>query len=100
MEKQEALEVEDFDQCKYIKQIIDKLKIVGNQLVSLEHQKREAIENEDYEKAKQLKFQIERVKEISYQIGGNQNNDAISMQQIDESFQQQNYDDIGTGLEA
>ena len=56
MEKQEALEVEDFDQCKYIKQIIDKLKIVGNQLVSLEHQKREAIENEDYEKAKQLKF--------------------------------------------
>ena len=63
MEKQEALEVEDFDQCKYIKQIIDKLKIVGNQLVSLEHQKREAIENEDYEAASRFRDEINKRKE-------------------------------------
>jgi CMP-2-keto-3-deoxyoctulosonic acid synthetase len=28
--KREALEEEDFDQCKQLKQVIDKLKIVGN----------------------------------------------------------------------
>lgn len=34
-QKEEALEVEDYDQCKFLKSIIDKLMIVGNQLVSL-----------------------------------------------------------------
>ena len=28
--KKEALAIEDFDRCKVLKQIIDKLKIVGN----------------------------------------------------------------------
>ena len=51
-EKGEALAQEDFDQCKQIKQVIDRLKIVGNQLISMNQEKEMAIKNEDYEVAK------------------------------------------------
>ena len=64
--KREALGVEDFDQCKQLKQVIDKLKIIGNQVVNMEREKDLAISNEDYDIAKQLKFQIEKIKEAAY----------------------------------
>ena len=51
-QKKEALKVEDFDYCKQVKQFIDKLKIIGNQLINMTAEKDLAIENEDYEIAK------------------------------------------------
>lgn len=68
--KREALEVEEFDQCKQLKTVIDKLKIIGNQIVNMTREKDMAIANEDYDIAKQLKYQIEKIKEVAYQLGG------------------------------
>ena len=47
--------MEDFDQAKHFKTIIDKLKVLGNQMVILQQEKDLAIENEDYDMAKQIK---------------------------------------------
>lgn len=60
--KTQSLKVEDFDHCKLLKGIIDKLKILGNQIWRMNQEKKMAIENEDYEIAKQLKFQIEQIR--------------------------------------
>ena len=54
--KKQALKTEDFDQCKLLKTIIDKLKIVGNQIFKMNQEKKLAIANEDYDIAKQLKY--------------------------------------------
>ena len=70
-QKKAALEVEDFDYCKQIKQFVDKLKIVGNQVINMTQEKDLAIENEDYDIAKQLKYQIEQLKEAALNMGMN-----------------------------
>lgn len=54
--KKQALNEEDYDQCKILKSVIDKLKILGNQIFKMNTEKKLAVQNEDYEIAKQLKF--------------------------------------------
>jgi hypothetical protein len=51
-DKLQAVDVEDFDGAKHFKTIIDKLKVLGNQMVVLSQEKDHAIENEDYDMAK------------------------------------------------
>ena len=63
--KQRAVDEEDFDRAKYLKDAIDKLKLAGSQLVQLEVQKKLAIDNEDFDSAKILKFEIERLKNLA-----------------------------------
>lgn len=53
-----------------LKQIVDKLKIVGNQLFKMEQEKQMAIDNEDYDVAKQLKQQMEFIKSQAFQMAG------------------------------
>lgn len=67
--KKTALAEEDFDQCKVLKSVIDKLKILGHQIYKMNQEKKLAIQNEDYEIAKQLKFQIEQIRETASRIG-------------------------------
>jgi hypothetical protein len=63
--KLQAVDDEDFDKAKFLKDAIDKLKLAGSQLVQLELQKRLAIENEDFDSAKVLKLEIERLKNLA-----------------------------------
>jgi protein-arginine kinase activator protein McsA len=66
--KQLAVDEEDFDKAKFLKDAIDKLKLAGSQLVQLELQKRLAIENEDFDSAKVLKVEIERLKNLAMNL--------------------------------
>ena len=38
-QKLDAVDAEDFDQAKYLKQLVDKLKVMGNQMVNLNLEK-------------------------------------------------------------
>lgn len=55
-EKDVAVRDENFDLAKQIKDTIDRLNSIGQQLTKLEDQKRQAISNEDFDSAKQLKI--------------------------------------------
>jgi centrosomal protein CEP104 len=66
--KIKAVDEEDFDKAKYLKDAIDKLKLAGSQLVQLEVQKKLAIDNEDFDSAKILKFEIERLKNLAMNL--------------------------------
>ena len=63
--KLKAVEEEDFDRAKHLKEAIDKLSMAGNQLIQLDVQKKLAIENEDFDSAKVLKFEIDRLKSLA-----------------------------------
>ncbi|CAG9321572.1 unnamed protein product [Blepharisma stoltei] len=60
--KDRAIENEDFDEAKRIKDAIERLKSVGYELLMLEDRKRNAIASEDYDGAKILKIEIERMR--------------------------------------
>ena len=62
IKKQEAVASEDFDSAIELKDITDKLKLIGSDLNMLDQRKREAIEGEDFETAKALKMQMEKLK--------------------------------------
>ena len=66
--KIEAVEEENFDKAKILKDAIDKLKMAGFQLTQLEAQKKLAIENEDFDSAKVLKFEIERLRNMAMNL--------------------------------
>ena len=59
-----AVDQEDFDSAIELKDVTDKLKLIGSDLNMLEQRKKEAIEGEDFETAKALKLQIERLKQL------------------------------------
>lgn len=60
--KEKAIELEDFDEAKKIKDAIGRLKSVSQQLLKLEERKAIAIKNEDYDSAKMLKYEVERLR--------------------------------------
>lgn len=66
--KVRAVEEEDFDRAKHLKDAVDRLKMAGAQLVQMESQKRLAIENEDFDSAKVLKFEIERLRNMAMNL--------------------------------
>jgi hypothetical protein len=53
--KDQAVADEDFDLAMEFKEVCDKLKMIGSDLVVLERRKSEAIKNEYFESAKALK---------------------------------------------
>lgn len=60
--KERAVQMDDFDEAKRIKDTIDRLKIVSTQISQLEERKGIAIKNEDYDSAKIIKVEIEKLK--------------------------------------
>ena len=68
--KEQAVNNEDFDEAKRIKQQIDRLKASSSHLGQLEERKRLAILGEDFDAAKSLKAEIDRLKESA--IRGNE----------------------------
>lgn len=63
--KERAVQMEDFDEAKRIKETIERLKIVASQITELEERKRLAIQNEDYDAAKTIKIEIENLKQAA-----------------------------------
>lgn len=57
-QKDQAVKDENFDLAKQVKESIDRLFAIGQQLTALEEQKRLAIEQEDFDSAKMLKVRI------------------------------------------
>lgn len=62
MAKEKAVENEDFDEAKKLREAIDRLRSVGQQLLHLEERKRTAINDENYESAKVIKMEIDRLR--------------------------------------
>ena len=60
--KQKAIENEDFEEAKHLKDAIERLKSVGVNLLQLEERKRIAVQNEDFESAKIIKMEIDRLR--------------------------------------
>jgi len=65
-QKDMAVRDEDFDAAKQLKETIDRLSSIGQQLTDLEEQKRLAIHNEDFDAAKHLKLQIDGLRQSAY----------------------------------
>ena len=63
--KLQAVDEEDFDKAKHLKDAVDMLKLAGSRLNQLEIQKKVAIENEDFDSAKVLKYDIERLRNMA-----------------------------------
>jgi centrosomal protein CEP104 len=61
-----AVRDENFDLAKQIKDTIDRLNSIGQQLTTLEEQKRLAISSEDFDAAKGLKIQIESLRQSAF----------------------------------
>lgn len=60
--KQKAIDNEDFEEAKHLKDAIERLKSVGVNLLQLEERKRIAVQNEDFESAKIIKMEIDRLR--------------------------------------
>lgn len=108
--KEKAVELEDFDEAKKIKEAIERLKSVSSQLIQLEERKRIAIKNDDFDAAKLLKYEVERLRNA---VAGIQINDNNFIPNTNYNKQQENkkvivredqnyqneYDDIPMGKE-
>lgn len=77
--KDRAVDVEDFEEAKRIKEAIDRLKAVSSQLLQLEERKRIAIKNDDFDSAKIIKYEVERLRNAvaGINIDQNFNPDAV-----------------------
>ncbi|BBN12831.1 centrosomal protein CEP104 [Marchantia polymorpha subsp. ruderalis] len=62
-EKVTAVQDEDYDEAKRLKNLIERLKGLGEQIKQLELRKRAAVEMEDYDAAKSCKLEIERLRQ-------------------------------------
>lgn len=60
--KQRAIDNEDYDEAKRLKDAIERLKNVGYQLLQLEERKRSALASEDFDTAKIIKLEIDRLR--------------------------------------
>ena len=60
--KERAVELEDFEEAKKIKNAIDSLKSVSKQLILLEERKNIAIKNDDFDAAQLIKYEIDRIR--------------------------------------
>mmetsp|Transcript_10555 Transcript_10555/g.19177 ORF Transcript_10555/g.19177 Transcript_10555/m.19177 type:complete len:899 (-) Transcript_10555:119-2815(-) len=60
--KQRAVELEDYDEAKRLKDMLNKLRRTGQLIRELEERKKAAVQNEDFDAAKSLKVEIDRLR--------------------------------------
>eukprot|EP00826_Nyctotherus_ovalis_P003464 TRINITY_DN10706_c0_g1_i1.p1 TRINITY_DN10706_c0_g1~~TRINITY_DN10706_c0_g1_i1.p1 ORF type:complete len:772 (+),score=197.96 TRINITY_DN10706_c0_g1_i1:73-2388(+) len=65
--KENAVNEENFDKAKEIKDIMTRLRLIGPELASLDRKKRQAVENEDYELARAIKAESDRLRESAFE---------------------------------
>jgi centrosomal protein CEP104 len=86
--KEKAVELEDFDEAKKIKEAVERLKSVSQQLIQLEERKQIAIKNDDFDSAKILKYEIDRLRDA---VAGINLNHGIKPDEILPNHNKQNY---------
>ena len=59
---EEAIQLEDYDECKSIKSNIDNVRKIGQKIYSLNQKKKIMVQNEDFDTAKLLKGEIDKLK--------------------------------------
>ena len=57
-------ENEEYDECKFIKDKIDKIRKISLKIYTLEEEKKEYVKKNDFDKAKELKFNIDKIKKL------------------------------------
>ena len=57
-------ESEEYDECKMIKDKIDKIRKISLKIYTLEEEKKEFANKNDFDKAKEIKFTIEKIKKL------------------------------------
>ena len=57
-------ENEEYDECKFIKDKIDKIRKISLKIYTLEEEKKDAANKNDFDKAKEIKFSIEKIKKL------------------------------------
>ena len=57
-------ESEEYDECKIIKDKIDKIRKISLKIYTLEEEKKEFANKNDFDKAKEIKFTIEKIKKL------------------------------------
>ena len=57
-------ENEEYDECKFIKDKIDKIRKISLKIYTLEEEKKEYVKNNDFDKAKELKNNIDKIKKL------------------------------------
>lgn len=82
--KQKAVEIEDFEEAKRIKETIERIKQSGYQITQLEERKKIAVEQEDQDTAKMIKKEIDRLRSGFFigQQNSNNNNQMMPMNQL------------------
>mmetsp|Transcript_7397 Transcript_7397/g.16231 ORF Transcript_7397/g.16231 Transcript_7397/m.16231 type:complete len:960 (+) Transcript_7397:101-2980(+) len=60
--KQRAVESEDYDEAKRLKDMLSRLRRAGQLIRDLEERKKAAVQNEDFDAAKSLKVEIDRLR--------------------------------------
>jgi protein-arginine kinase activator protein McsA len=71
---QKALTIEDYGECKLLKEIVDKIRQIGKRIFYLEKEKAKMVEYEDYEGAKYAKDEIDKLKAQLKLMDNNNNN--------------------------
>ena len=61
-QKVRAVQSEDYDEAKRLKQAVQHLKEAGHKLLELERSKLEAVKEEDYDEAKRFKLEIDHLR--------------------------------------
>ena len=69
-------ESEEYDECKVIKDKIDKIRKISLKIYTLEEEKKEFANKNDFDKAKEIKINIEKIKKLLefYLIDNHNNN--------------------------
>ena len=81
VEKRAAVRDERYDDAKFFKDQIDKLRMLGRKIAELEAHKRRAVEVEDYSTAKVLKAEVDRLRAA----GAENLDDAAHKQSVQDS---------------
>ena len=81
VEKRAAVKDERYDDAKFFKDQIDKLRMLGKKIAELEAHKRRAVEVEDYSTAKVLKAEVDRLRAA----GAENLDDAAQKQSVHDS---------------
>ena len=67
MRKEHAVDAEDYDEAKRLRDVIAKLREFGLKVKVLQEQKMRAVDAEDYDEAKRLKIEIDKMRSNGYE---------------------------------
>ena len=85
LEMNKKKENEDYDECKKIKDKIDKLRKITLKIYTLEEQKKQYADKNDFDKAKELKNNIDSMKKILNHYIKNKKNDEKNNEKNNEN---------------